>query len=51
MYDKKKTFPCPHNDGVACSVKKCFDCGWHPNVAKYRLNKILRERAKENGQK
>lgn len=51
MYEKKRFFPCPHNKEVMCSVKKCFNCGWHPNVAKYRLDKIIREREKENGQK
>ncbi len=51
MYEKKRFFPCPHNKEVMCPAKKCFNCGWHPNVAKYRLDKIIRERAKENGQK
>ena len=50
-YKKEQSFVCPHNDGVMCSVKDCYHCGWNPRVSRYRLNKILRERAKENGQK
>ena len=39
-YHKERQFICPHNNGVQCSVKNCINCGWHPNVAKYRLEKI-----------
>lgn len=42
-YKKERQFVCPHNNGVMCDVKKCNSCGWHPNVAKIRLDKIIKQ--------
>lgn len=42
-YKKERQFECPHNNGVLCSVKNCVSCGWHPNVAKIRLDKIIKQ--------
>lgn len=39
-YKKEREFTCPHNSQVVCSVKNCINCGWHPKVAHYRLEKI-----------
>ena len=38
-----KTPSCPHNKEVACRYKErpCATCGWNPEVAKARLDKIL----------
>lgn len=38
--NRYKTFVCPHNKEVQCSVKNCINCGWHPKVEKYRMEKI-----------
>lgn len=38
----KKNFVCPHNEGCVCTVKACIRCGWHPNVAKARMEKICK---------
>lgn len=35
---------CPHNEECRCTRMSCGTCGWHPNVAKARLEKLLRER-------
>ena len=32
---------CPHNTEVICLDKKCEACGWNPEVAQRRLDKIL----------
>lgn len=47
-YKKERQFVCPHNDGVMCSVKNCYHCGWHPTTAKIRLAKIIKERSNAN---
>ena len=39
-YEKAKSYACPHNEGCACSVKQCHRCGWHPKVAKARMEKL-----------
>ena len=45
-----KTFTCPHNDAVGCSKKKCNVCGWHPTIAKARMDKLLgKNGVKANG--
>ena len=40
MYECKlpKAPGCPHNEGVACALKRkvCHRCGWNPQVAKRR---------------
>ena len=33
--------PCKFNDGVNCERQKCGNCGWNPDVAKRRKEKIL----------
>lgn len=38
QYTKDTT--CPHNEAVTCERKNCRKCGWNPNVAKRRLEKI-----------
>lgn len=40
-YKKEKTFTCPNNQGVVCSAKDCYYCGWNPTRAKLRMAKIL----------
>lgn len=32
---------CPYSMGVACSARKCSTCGWNPEVAEARNQKIL----------
>lgn len=47
--------PCPNNGAVICPDKtRCSVCGWNPEVAKKRLEKIEKElkekrRAAANG--
>ena len=38
-YTKNKD--CPYNNALECSVKNCTRCGWNPEVAQRRLDKIL----------
>jgi hypothetical protein len=47
----KKDTSCPHNDALICERKQCGNCGWHPAVAKRRLEKAIQKRkgAKANG--
>jgi hypothetical protein len=47
-YKKERTFDCPHNAGVICEVKQCNRCGWHPTVAKIRLERIIKGTVKAN---
>jgi hypothetical protein len=35
---------CPYNKAVGCSFRKCDRCGWNPEVAKARLEKIMEAR-------
>jgi hypothetical protein len=35
---------CPYNKSVDCSFRKCDRCGWNPEVAKARLEKIMEAR-------
>ena len=37
----KKSTDCPHNNALVCESKNCHKCGWHPDVAKRRMDKIL----------
>ena len=39
----KKDMRCPHNDALICEIKNCGKCGWHPNVAKRRDEKIMKK--------
>jgi hypothetical protein len=41
-YTKNKD--CPHNNALECGVKNCKRCGWNPEVAKKRMDKILWKR-------
>lgn len=34
-------FPCLYNAEIVCEVQKCGSCGWNPEVAKARLEKIM----------
>ena len=34
---------CPYANDVSCFVRNCKQCGWHPEVAKERLEKFIRE--------
>ena len=34
---------CPHNNACRCHTKNCYNCGWHPTVAKMRLAKVLKK--------
>ena len=36
----QKDTSCPHNSYVRCEYKTCHRCGWNPNVAKIRMDKI-----------
>lgn len=31
---------CPYNEGVSCKRRRCECCGWNPEVAKNRSEKI-----------
>lgn len=54
-YDKfkgqRRYFTCPHNDAVECELgkKKCNKCGWHPTIAKVRMDKLLNKGVTGNG--
>lgn len=37
-YEKETV--CPHNNACRCTGRNCYRCGWHPKVAKKRLEKI-----------
>lgn len=45
----RNKFVCPHNDACVCSVKACINCGWNPNVAKARMEKICKGRRQAHG--
>jgi hypothetical protein len=32
---------CPYQENLECTAMKCHKCGWNPEVAKARLDKIL----------
>jgi hypothetical protein len=32
---------CPYQRNVECSCRNCDRCGWNPEVAKARLDKIM----------
>ena len=40
---------CPHNQACMCEVKKCNTCGWHPSVAKARMEKLGIKKENSNG--
>ena len=50
-YHRERYFVCPHNDGVKCSQKNCYNCGWYPKTAKYRFDKIVKAMQKVGGKK
>lgn len=33
---------CPHNDEVDCATQNCASCGWNPEVAKARVEKVAK---------
>ena len=37
-----ESFVCPHNLEVDCRNPECDRCGWNPEVAEARLEKIMR---------
>lgn len=39
--DEENKWQCPYQDGVSCHSRKCNKCGWNPEVAKSRLDKIM----------
>lgn len=39
----KGPYQCPHNEACRCYVKECHKCGWHPNVAKARAERVQKE--------
>ena len=43
---KKKLPKCQYNNGVGCARndRKCATCGWNPEVAKIRKEKIYAKR-------
>ena len=38
---RTNTFQCPHNHEVTCTVQKCRACGWNPDVAQRRMEKLM----------
>ena len=32
---------CPYKEEVGCTFRRCDVCGWNPEVAKARLDKIM----------
>ena len=44
QYEKREYHDCPHNEGCRCRLKNCHNCGWHPNVAKARMQKVMQVR-------
>lgn len=41
---EKGKYVCPHNEECRCDRMTCSNCGWHPAVAKARMDKILKDR-------
>lgn len=41
--DVSGAYICPHNVYVGCFDLECQSCGWNPEVAKSRLNRIIAE--------
>lgn len=37
---KKKLDSCQFNEGVGCEYKVCGKCGWNPEIAAKRFEKI-----------
>lgn len=37
----KKEQMCPHNNYVTCNNHECGSCGWNPEVAQKRMDKVL----------
>ena len=33
-------YSCPHNEACECDVPECHKCGWNPEVAARRLEKM-----------
>ncbi len=38
---KNGRWNCPYNKEVHCTARFCTKCGWNPDVAKERLDKIM----------
>lgn len=36
-----RTFRCPHNREVTCEKRQCDSCGWNPDVAQRRMDKLM----------
>lgn len=36
-----RTFQCPHNHEVTCEKRQCDCCGWNPDVAQRRMDKLM----------
>lgn len=47
--ENKQTVRCPYNKWVDCSDLKCASCGWHPDTAARRLQKIQAKLQREKG--
>ena len=41
-------FVCPYNGMIDCYVKTCKSCGWNPEVAEKRLEKLRGKKEAEN---
>lgn len=37
----KKSPGCIFNEGVACEVHQCLNCGWHPRVERIRKEALV----------
>lgn len=45
----EKDVSCPHNDGVRCDKRNCYNCGWNPKVHEKRLEQFQKARGTKNG--
>ena len=34
---------CPYNRAIVCDSEECYHCGWDPEVAERRIEKIKEE--------
>lgn len=39
--NKQPEYPCKFNQAVVCEGPECYHCGWDPEVAKERAEKII----------
>ena len=44
---KTNTDSCPHNEHLVCEVHNCSQCGWNPEVAQARLERIVAKRKED----